>query len=319
MKVLSPKKLSELTDVSVRTLQYYDKIGLLKASFKDENKFRFYTADELYRLEKIITLKSLGFSLKEITTILDKKEEQLNKLLAYQKVVLDEKLKELNTLRNLIDEIIDASIDKKTLEWQKLVDITVQYNAYKRLEKSWHSKVLNKKELLDFLELDSYAPSNHKKDKRVQLKKEWKALCKKASSLKKCGCNSKERISVGKEILIWADAFFGRQHVKLRNKVFFDGLLGTKINLSEYHLDSETIQWIQDSINLYCKDFIESLLDNYDGKELKAKYNEFVSFIFAGDFERVKRFLNKVMPNQETTLKELLYKTHKKTKRCDES
>jgi len=61
---------SQLSRVSVKTLRYYDEIGLLKPVRVDEfNGYRYYSADQLLRLNYILALKSMGLSLDEITAM----------------------------------------------------------------------------------------------------------------------------------------------------------------------------------------------------------------------------------------------------------
>lgn len=48
--------------VSVRTIRYYDKQGILKPSFTSESGYRLYSDKDFARLQKILTLKYLGFS-----------------------------------------------------------------------------------------------------------------------------------------------------------------------------------------------------------------------------------------------------------------
>jgi len=59
-------ELSRITNVSIRTLYYYDEIGLLKPSRISEAGYRYYTKDDLVKLQQIIVLKKLGFKLCQI-------------------------------------------------------------------------------------------------------------------------------------------------------------------------------------------------------------------------------------------------------------
>ena len=64
------KEFAELIGVSVRTLHYYDEIGLLKPSFVDEqNGYRFYDESSLERMQAILFYRELDFSLKSIAAI----------------------------------------------------------------------------------------------------------------------------------------------------------------------------------------------------------------------------------------------------------
>ena len=63
---------SKLSRVSVKTLRYYDEIGLLKPSYVDDfTGYRYYAADQLARLNRILALKDLGFSLEQTERLLD--------------------------------------------------------------------------------------------------------------------------------------------------------------------------------------------------------------------------------------------------------
>ncbi|MCO1603730.1 MerR family transcriptional regulator [Desulfosporosinus nitroreducens] len=61
---------SKINKVTIKTLRYYDEIGLLKPAFVDEeNSYRYYTSDQLPLLHKIIALRQIGFSIDEISAI----------------------------------------------------------------------------------------------------------------------------------------------------------------------------------------------------------------------------------------------------------
>jgi DNA-binding transcriptional MerR regulator len=62
---------SRLGQVSVKTLHHYDEIGLLRPALVDQDTgYRYYSADQLTRLRRILTFKCLGFSLQEIADVL---------------------------------------------------------------------------------------------------------------------------------------------------------------------------------------------------------------------------------------------------------
>lgn len=63
---------SKFSRVTIKMLRHYDEIGLLKPAHVDPfTSYRYYTADQLPRLNRIIALKDLGFSLEQISTLLD--------------------------------------------------------------------------------------------------------------------------------------------------------------------------------------------------------------------------------------------------------
>lgn len=63
---------SKINKVTVKTLRYYDETGLLKPAFVDEeNGYRYYISEQLPALHKIIALRQIGFSIDEISAILN--------------------------------------------------------------------------------------------------------------------------------------------------------------------------------------------------------------------------------------------------------
>jgi effector-binding domain-containing protein len=90
-------EFSRLSHVTVKTLRYYDEIGLLKPAEVDRfTNYRYYSASQLPRLNRILALKDLGLSLDEITRLLedDLPPEQIRGMLRLKQVEIREQLEE---------------------------------------------------------------------------------------------------------------------------------------------------------------------------------------------------------------------------------
>ncbi|MDX2139729.1 MAG: MerR family transcriptional regulator [Chloroflexota bacterium] len=88
---------SKLTQVSIRMLRYYDELGLLRpARIDSDSGYRYYTAEQLPRLNRILALQDLGFSLKQITSLLEKdvSSEQLRGMLLQKQAELEDQVRE---------------------------------------------------------------------------------------------------------------------------------------------------------------------------------------------------------------------------------
>ncbi|MCZ8522546.1 MULTISPECIES: MerR family transcriptional regulator [Paenibacillus] len=87
---------SKLSRVSVKTLRYYDQIGLLEPAHTDRDSgYRYYTADQLYRLHRILAFKDLGFTLEQIGPMLDEVScEEINGMLRLKQAELQQKVLE---------------------------------------------------------------------------------------------------------------------------------------------------------------------------------------------------------------------------------
>lgn len=82
--MMTVKEVSKLTGVSIRTLQYYDAIGLLLPTEYTETGYRLYDDTVMQRLQQILLYKELEFPLKEIKTILNAPDFDRNKALEQQ-------------------------------------------------------------------------------------------------------------------------------------------------------------------------------------------------------------------------------------------
>ncbi|MBQ8842261.1 MAG: MerR family transcriptional regulator [Ruminiclostridium sp.] len=98
------KEFAEITGVSVRTLHYYDEIGLLKPACVDEfTGYRYYDEGSLIRMQEILFYRELDFSLKSISDILSSPDYDKNRALKEQKHLLTLKKERLERLISAID------------------------------------------------------------------------------------------------------------------------------------------------------------------------------------------------------------------------
>lgn len=99
------KEVSKLTGVSVRTLHYYDAIGLLKPAKVTEAGYRMYDDTSLIRLQNILLFRELKFSLKKIKTILESPNFDLSKAIMQQIELLELQRKRIGELISFAREI----------------------------------------------------------------------------------------------------------------------------------------------------------------------------------------------------------------------
>ena len=105
------KEFSETCGVSVRTLHYYDEIGLLKPSFVDEwTGYRYYDENSLLRMQEIMFYRELDFSLKNISQIITSPNYDKEKALSQQKKLLILKKERLEKLISSIDDAMKGKV-----------------------------------------------------------------------------------------------------------------------------------------------------------------------------------------------------------------
>jgi len=98
MRLKTVKQVSEETGVSIRTLRYYDRIGLVKPDDVTQAGYRLYGENALERLNHVLIYRELGFSLKSIAEMLDKPDAERNALLEKQIALLEQKREQLSHL-----------------------------------------------------------------------------------------------------------------------------------------------------------------------------------------------------------------------------
>ena len=108
------KEFAEQIGVSVRTLHYYDEIGLLKPSEVDaQNGYRFYDERSLERMQEILFYRELDFSLKTIAQILSSPDYDKQQALTRQRKLLLAKKERLERLIDALDSLEKGEVFMK--------------------------------------------------------------------------------------------------------------------------------------------------------------------------------------------------------------
>jgi len=119
-------EIAKKMDVTVRTLQYYDKKGLLSPSSESEGGRRLYTHKDIVKLHQIQSMKYLGFSLEDIKTRLPSIDtpEEVSDLLTKQAIGIREKVKSLMDVLASIEKLTAEVSQMETVNWVAYADIT---------------------------------------------------------------------------------------------------------------------------------------------------------------------------------------------------
>ena len=124
------KEFAKLTGVSVRTLHYYDEIGLLKPSFVDaQNGYRFYDKNSLLRMQEILFYRELDFPLKSILEILSSPDYDKQKALAEQRKLLILKKERLERIIAALDSAEKGKITMSAFDNSDYETARKQYEA----------------------------------------------------------------------------------------------------------------------------------------------------------------------------------------------
>ena len=183
-KLYQVREFADMAGVTVRTLQYYDRIGVLEPSDKTDAQHRLYARHDLLKLQQIMTLKQLGFTLKEIKQMIHHPDYDLRSALDAQKQAIDAQIEQLQQVSSAMEHalgvldttdnwdwdsvqfIIQGVTDKRYLHWvrQYFNDEQLEMLAHQSQDiplediqgafKKWQS-------IADRLRQNRYHPANH--------------------------------------------------------------------------------------------------------------------------------------------------------------
>jgi DNA-binding transcriptional MerR regulator len=115
-------QFAKRASVSLRTLRFYDQLGLLSPSGYTESGYRLYTDEDLSKLQQILALKYLGLSLDEVQECLNRMPERLKDTLGRQKLLMTAKRRHLDGVIRAIDAA-EENLNNESFEWNDLTRV----------------------------------------------------------------------------------------------------------------------------------------------------------------------------------------------------
>ena len=117
-------EFARMAHVTIRTIRYYDKKGLLKPSFINESGYRMYSDEDFLKLQKILSLKYLGFSLNEIgnMTIHDTSADIL-KSLKMQIGLVHKKMENLEQMEKALQNTTQILEETNQIDWTGILNL----------------------------------------------------------------------------------------------------------------------------------------------------------------------------------------------------
>ena len=130
--------------VTLRTIRYYDKQNILKPSAKTPAGARLYTEEDFAKLQQILLLKYLGFSLQDIRemTLASADQQYLLESMRVQKKLIQERIEEMQAMNDAIDSTMDAIQQKQEMDWNRMLDL-IHLTAMERSLKTQYQNAAN--------------------------------------------------------------------------------------------------------------------------------------------------------------------------------
>ncbi len=250
MKQYTVKQLAGLAGVSIRTLHYYDEVGLLKPSFRTEANYRLYKEVDLYRLQQILFYRELDLPLKEILHLLDSSRFDLVAALLKHRQELIRRSKKMEKLVKTIDKtILRLKGEKVMLNDEEL------YEGFSKEKQEQY-----RKEAKELYGADAVEKAN--KQIRKMSKEQWLAL-------------QKEGDDVFKELSLFMDRdlaspvvqdLVAKHHLWIEK--FFQANRTVYAGLAESYASHPDFRKYFDKYAQGFADFLRAAMDIYSSKRL---------------------------------------------------
>lgn len=239
------KELSKLAGVSVRTLHYYDNIGLLKPTIVKPNGHRFYSNEDCLKLQYILSLKCIGFSLKRIKRIL---REELGYIenLELQAKVIDGQIKQLQKSLSIIRELINIYKVEGSVKWEQVIKLIEVINMTEELKQNWANDVYDDRVLQQLASMRE----KYTQEQIREYQNKWNSLITKVKANLDKDPKSDIAINLAKEWKQLTDEIYGKfPELKKQIKTAYE-----QNKLSDHPLDQEVLRFIQHAMASLQKD-----------------------------------------------------------------
>lgn len=161
------KEFAALTGVSVRALHYYDRLGLLKPQ-RTSSGYRVYVENDLQNLEQIVSLKFIGIPLREIKRLIRSGRDDFTRVLAAQRMVLEEKRRHLDLAIAAIREAQAHGPQPHPSGLKRIIEVITMQDQRNDFRKQYDALVQGKIDRLRAMSPET----------REQLRKPFADLCK---------------------------------------------------------------------------------------------------------------------------------------------
>lgn len=196
------KELAKISGISIRTLHWYDEIGLLKPAYHGSNGYRYYEEEQLLILQQILFFKELGFELKQIKKVLGRSDFDKMVALSSHRKVLKENLEQTKKLIKTIDKTIEHLKGTKKMKEKEM------FSGFSKEQQAEYERQIIER----FGEHGRAAIKESKqnakkwtKQDEENFKKEWEEICKELTHLleKNSKANTKEVQKAIRKHYLW--------------------------------------------------------------------------------------------------------------------
>ena len=166
-------EFADRTRVSVRTLHHYDEIGLLSPSGRTESGHRLYSEEDLLTLQQILTLRYLGFPLKQIATLLGRPDFDLVASMQIQRHVVRQRIAQLQHVELMLGHLLERRAHGGEWAWDQVAGLAAALEAHLNTKgEGIMEQYYTPEQMQRWKELGELVPV----EERVAVEEEWTAL-----------------------------------------------------------------------------------------------------------------------------------------------
>ncbi|SIR53204.1 DNA-binding transcriptional regulator, MerR family [Bacillus cereus] len=242
-------EISKETNVTTRTLRYYEEIGLLRPSYVADSGYRYYSKDDVITLQQITTFKKLGFKLSEIKEVL-KEEKGISEEDRWKHAIQNEiqtiqgEVKRLQDLEKLLYTTFHSIELTGELRTEDLMLFIKSVQGIGQREKFW-KRYFNEEEQ----QIIKGLPTFEENDKRT---KEWLQVLREIRERINEPVDSPEVQQLAEKVVAFSMHIF-QEDEQLINK-YWELIRPEEGEIAKvYGLDSETMKYIDEMVDYYLK------------------------------------------------------------------
>ncbi|WP_078410437.1 MerR family transcriptional regulator [Priestia abyssalis] len=250
MTYFSTGEVSKKLNLSLRTLRYYDQIGLVEPAMKEDNGKRYYTPENMLLLEKVLLLKATSMSLEDIKKIISR--ITIQKTLAVHKDQLEHDIKLLQQSLDYTNTLLNTIKLEGDIHWDQLLPLLSEEDQ--SLKQQRKQKVMEK--LFNEEERAALAEQLPKMESDPDQMAKWINLIKRIEICleeRKKPDSREGRLIAQDTLLLSNETFMG--NTALVNK-FWEARKSEEIsaNLNLYPVNKEVILFMEEAILHYEKE-----------------------------------------------------------------
>ncbi len=201
------KELAQISGVSIRTLHWYDEVGLLKPAYHGSNGYRYYEEEQLLILQQILFFRELGFELKQIRRVLERGDFDKMVALSSHREVLKKNLEHTKKLIKTIDKTIEHLRGTKKMKEKEM------FSGFSKEQQAEYERQIIERfgdQGKASIEESKQNAKTRSQADETKIKNDFVAICKELSRLldQNCKISSKEVQSVIRRHYLWLKNFW---------------------------------------------------------------------------------------------------------------